>query len=210
MFHVSLITMPFGAVHTPSLGLTQLKAVVARKFAENARSEIHYLTHDFAEFFGLNLYRYLSDDSRTTVTGLTDWLFRDLAFPGTEGISQQYIARYMPALACRCEDGLRGKLDGCASTPNNDPSKATSVPCCLGPSLLNHLIGKRAQLGKFMDDLIVRYDLANAQLVGFTSMFDQTMASIAMARRIKAHNPEVTTVIGGASCEPGVGRVLTK
>ncbi|MBZ9770995.1 RiPP maturation radical SAM C-methyltransferase [Mesorhizobium sp. CO1-1-8] len=210
MFPVSLICMPFGAVHTPSLGLTQLKAVLEREFTGEVQARIHYLTHDFAEFFGLNLYRYLSDDSRTTVTGLTDWMFRDLAFPGSEDTTQQYIARYMPALACRCEDGLRGKLDGCASTPNNDPGKATSVPCCLGPSLLGHLIAKRQQLGDFMEELIDRYDLVNARLVGFTSMFDQTAASIAMARRIKARNPEVMTVIGGASCEPGIGRVLAR
>src|SRR6266567_6635561 len=114
MFRISLISMPFGAVHIPSLGLTQLKAALARELGADACAEIHYLTHDFAEFFGLNLYRYLSDDSRTTATGLTDWLFRDLAFPGAEDTSDRYIMRYMPALGCRCEDGQRGKFDGCA------------------------------------------------------------------------------------------------
>ncbi|WP_229477179.1 RiPP maturation radical SAM C-methyltransferase [Massilia rubra] len=210
MFPIALICMPFGAVHTPSLGLTQLKAVLDRDFSTEVQTRIHYLNHDFAEFFGLNLYRYLSDDSRTTVTGLTDWMFRDLAFPDSPDTSEHYIARYMPALACRCADGLRNKLDGCASTPNSNPAVATTVPCCLGPSLLMQLIELRSRLGDFMDELIDRYELSTARLVGFTSMFDQTTASIAMARRLKLRSPGVTTVMGGASCEPGVGRVLAK
>ena|ERR1700689_5442459 len=43
MFRVLRISIPFGAIHIPSLGLTQLKTVLAREFGTDARAEIHYL-----------------------------------------------------------------------------------------------------------------------------------------------------------------------
>ncbi|HLG54334.1 MAG TPA: RiPP maturation radical SAM C-methyltransferase [Vicinamibacterales bacterium] len=209
-FRVALINMPFGAVHTPSLGLTQLKAVLARELDAAVRAEILYLNHDFAQFFGVNLYRYLSDDSRTTVTGFTDWLFRPIAFPEAVDTTSQYLARYSYSLACRCEDGRRREIDGCAAAPSACSTSASEVPCCLEPDLLGDVLRKRARLAEYVDDLIDRYRLAEYHLVGFTSMFDQTVASIAMARRLKSRDPRVTTVMGGASCEPGVGRVVAK
>lgn len=209
-FRVALINMPFGAVHAPSLGLTQLKAVLHQDLDSAACAEILYLNHDFAQFFGLNLYRYLSDDSRTTVTGFTDWIFRQLAFPEAKDTSSEYIARYKPSLSCRCEDGRRRVFDGCSASPSPCSTIASMVPCCLEPDVLREILLKRDILGQYMDELIERYGLAKYQVVGFTSMFDQTVASIAMARRLKSHNPRIITIMGGASCEPGVGRVIAK
>jgi ribosomal peptide maturation radical SAM protein 1 len=201
-FRIALINMPFGAVHTPSLGLTQLRAALARQHNEAACADVFYLNHDFAQFFGLDLYRYLSDDSRTTVTGFTDWLFRQLAFPESKDTSVQYITRYKYTLS--------RVLDGCSTSPNQCTSAASAMPCCLEPNVLGEILRKRETFGQYMDELIERYSLAEYQLVGFTSMFDQTVASIAMARRLKSHNPRVTTIMGGASCEPGVGQVIAK
>ena len=209
-FKVALINMPFGAVHTPSLGLTQLRAALAREFDEVARADILYLNHDFAQFFGLNLYRYLSDDSRTTVTGFTDWLFRQWAFPESKDTCSQYVARYKHSLACRCEDGRRRELDGCAASSSSCSTEPNAVPCCLEPTVLGEMLRKRGLLGQYMDELIEQYGLADCQVIGFTSMFDQTVASIAMARRVKSRNTRVTTIMGGASCEPGVGRVVAR
>ena len=210
MFRVALLSMPFAAVHIPSLALTQLKAVVARELDHTARADIFYLNHDFAQFFGLDLYRYLSDDSRTTVTGLTDWIFRQSAFPDADDNASEYITRYRPSLACRCEDGSRRELDGCAASPAEDLTDASTVPCCLGQDLLVEVLQRREILDQYLDELIERYRLAEYQLVGLTSMFDQTVASIAMARRLKSRNPHVMTIMGGASCEPGVARVIAK
>lgn len=208
MFRVALINMPFGAVHTPSLGLTQLRAVLARELGDAARADIFYLNHDFSQFFGLGLYRYLADDSRTTVTGFTEWLFRQQAFPESTDTLSQYIARYQPAMMCRCDGGSRRALEACSA--ERGQFGTVVAPCCLEPDVLDEILRKREILGQYMDELIERHRLADYPLVGFTSMFDQTVASIAMARRLKAHNPQLTTIMGGASCEPGVGRVLAK
>ena len=43
------------------------------------------------------------------------------------------------------------------------------------------------------------------QLVGFTSVFQQHVASLALARRIKAAAPATVVVLGGANCEGVMG-----
>ena len=60
-------------------------------------------------------------------------------------------------------------------------------------------------MGAFLDTLIEKHQLGEAAIVGFTSLFFQTMASFAMARRIKKLSPQVVTVMGGAGCETEMG-----
>ncbi len=53
-----LINMPFGQVRWPNLGLSLLKAQLARR---SAACEIAYLNFDFAEMVGLDLYTWVAD-----------------------------------------------------------------------------------------------------------------------------------------------------
>jgi ribosomal peptide maturation radical SAM protein 1 len=68
----------------------------------------------------------------------------------------------------------------------------------------------RDRLADFLVDVIADYRLAEADIVGLTSMFAQTIPSIALARLIKQRNPEVITVMGGANCEAPMGAVLAE
>ena len=68
----------------------------------------------------------------------------------------------------------------------------------------------RSQLPQFCEELIDRYRLAEADIVGFTSMFAQTVPCIALARLIKERNPKAITVIGGANCEAPMGAVIAE
>lgn len=70
------------------------------------------------------------------------------------------------------------------------------------------ILDLRSRLEPFCIELIDRYDLARADIVGFTSMFAQNVASLALARLIKERNPNATTVMGGANCETPMGAVL--
>jgi hypothetical protein len=45
MYNISLINMPFAAFNAPSLGLTQLKAVLESQFENRVSVEILYLCH---------------------------------------------------------------------------------------------------------------------------------------------------------------------
>lgn len=69
---------------------------------------------------------------------------------------------------------------------------------------------RRAGLREFCNAEIDRYGLDSADLVGFTSMFAQHLASVSMARLIKERNPTVVTVLGGANCEAPMGTVYAR
>lgn len=68
----------------------------------------------------------------------------------------------------------------------------------------------RSRLERFCAELIDRYDLAAADIVGFTALFAQNTASLGLARLIKERNPDVTIVMGGANCETPMGAVLVE
>ncbi|WP_043539518.1 RiPP maturation radical SAM C-methyltransferase, partial [Salinarimonas rosea] len=179
MIEIKLVDMPFAGMHMPSLGLTQLRSVLLREHGARVRVTIHYLNQDFARYFGRDLYRFLSDDGITTVTGLTDWLFRHVAFPDAPDNTDEFLRRYRRSLA-------------------------------LPDAAIDDLLGKRRGIARVLDDLIARDRLDEASIVGFTSMFDQTTASIAMARRLKDRSPGIVTVLGGAACEPAASAVLAR
>jgi len=47
-------------------------------------------------------------------------------------------------------------------------------------------------------------------MVGFTSLFSQTVANIAMARKLKEYNPRIITVMSGPNCDGSMGLELIK
>jgi len=72
------------------------------------------------------------------------------------------------------------------------------------------LIKHRAGLDAFLDSLIAKYRMDEADVVGFTALFAQTVASFAMARRLKLANPKLITVMGGAACAEEMGLEYSK
>lgn len=175
MYDIRLINMPFANLHIPSLGLTQLASVVSDSVDEDVRVRMHYLNHDFAHFFGVNNYREICALGEHQNSGVGDWFFRQVAFPDAEDNTDEFLRRYYP--------GSRADAPGFAAL----------------------LASRRQLLPDFLDELIDRYGVARARLVGMTSMFAQNMACFALARRLKDHDPQLTTVIGGANCETPMG-----
>jgi ribosomal peptide maturation radical SAM protein 1 len=86
--------MPFAAVHSPSIALTQLRSVLAATMNGQVETRILYLNHDFVGYFGTRLYHQISNSVQATVSGLGDWLFRQAAFPHLEDNSAEYLQRY--------------------------------------------------------------------------------------------------------------------
>lgn len=70
--------------------------------------------------------------------------------------------------------------------------------------------GLRDGLDGFLEALIDEHELDRCDLVGFTSMFAQNLASIAVARKLKARRPDIVVVMGGANCETSMGGVLAR
>lgn len=111
-------------------------------------------------------------------TGLGDWLFRPAAFPGAPANDDAYFRRYYPQHASQ------------------------------NRMIRELVLQKRAGVEAHFEEMIDRYGLDQADLVGLTSMFSQHVACLAMARLLKARNPNLVVVMGGANCEGVMGRTL--
>jgi ribosomal peptide maturation radical SAM protein 1 len=180
MYKIALINMPFGGVRSPSLALTQLKSVVDAEFKDRVSVKIHYLNQDFAHFLGIELTHRLAISTESYISGIGDWIFRQAAFPELPDNTEAYFRRYFPV-----------------RTPQIEAIKQV-------------VLQKRKVLNTFLSGMIDKYDIAEADIVGFTSMFSQNVASFALARMLKEKNPKIITVIGGAACEAPMGQEIAK
>ncbi|MDT7808527.1 MAG: hypothetical protein QOJ70_2340 [Acidobacteriota bacterium] len=180
MYKIVLINMPFGSLSLPSIGLTQIKSVLDASFKGQVETEVRYLSHDFAHYLGLDLYTAIAGSMEHHNSGMGDWLFRQAAFPSADDNADDYFGRYYPY-----------------------PTKEVAA-------FKSTIQEKRAGLNDFLDELVTRHALDQAQMVGFTSMFMQNVASFAMARKVKERSPGVLAVMGGANCEFPMGQEIVR
>lgn len=180
MFRIALINMPFSNPLAPSLGLTQLEAVTQAEFGDRVSCHTVYANQDFASRVGIETYWKIGGGIDNLGTGLGEWFFRTCAFPDLPDNAGDYFQRYYLSSDDRTRE------------------------------LKRIIMEQREQLGRFLDDTIDRYELDQADLVGFTSMFTQSLASVALAQRIKERRPDLVTVLGGANCESPMGAAYAR
>jgi len=180
MFKISLVNMPFAALNLPTIGLTQLKAIVEKRFGESVSVEICYVNQDFGRLLGITPYQFLSGSMESHNSGLGEWLFRQEAFPDLADNLDLFFRRFFPQ--------------------HNEQTRMYR----------SFIEQKRGMFGPLLDELITRYNLDKSDIVGFTSMFTQNVSSIAMARRLKKLNPNIVIVMGGANCESPMGQQLVQ
>ncbi|MBI4524202.1 MAG: RiPP maturation radical SAM protein 1 [Deltaproteobacteria bacterium] len=180
MGKIVLINMPFAALNSPSIALTQLKSMLEDRHKSRMSVEILYLNHDFAKYIGIELYQHLVESLDANNSGIGDWFFRQSAFPELADNADLYFRRYYPY--------------------RDEPTQA----------LKRSILQKRPGIDRFLVGLIDRYKIDQAEIVGFTSMFSQNAACFAFARHLKARNPGVVIVMGGANCEAPMGQEIVK
>jgi bacteriocin maturation radical SAM protein 1 len=180
MYKIALINMPFASVRLPSIALAQLQSRVLSAFEGRVSVDVLNLNHDFAKHLGLDLYRFLTDSFESQNSGMGDWFFRQVAFPDLPDNADRYFKRYLPV---------------------NSPEIVR---------LKTRILQSRGELDAFINKIVATYHLDQADMVGFTSMFMQNVASFAMAANLKRRNPAVITLIGGANCESPMGEVIVK
>ena len=176
---VSLIVMPVVNVERPSISLTKLRTSLQKAHGDRVSTEVLYLSHEFPAYlaFGRRVGGLDLHDILLDHQhmGLPDWYFRKEAFPHLEDNATQYFRRYFPG-------------------------KSPEVL-----ELKSALLERREGLGGFLEGLIDKHRLHESRIVGFTSLFVQSGAIFAMARRIKARNPDVVIVMGGSNCDSPMG-----
>lgn len=182
MLRIALVNTPFAYVDAPSLALMQLRGVLE---AGPSRDQIalseHYINIDFAKSFGRAPYDYLSNSPDILICGLGEWIFRSAAFPTEPDNASEYFEKYRDRF-----------------------------PAALVDTYWGHVLKVRERLERFIDDAIDRHELASADVVGFSSMFAQTVPAIAFARALKRRRADVLVVMGGANCESPMGERLAR
>jgi len=178
---VVLVSMPFGELFSPSMGLSLLKGALNR---DDVASVIRYFGLPFARRIGRPLYFDLSTDDRLSARQLTgEWLFAASLFDRTAEDDEQYFDDIL-----RCRSGW--VIEDVAP---------------LHPATIRRLAENRRHVEPFLDECVEEVLALRPRLVGFTTVFQQHVASLALARRLKARAPNVTIVFGGSNCEGVMG-----
>lgn len=173
---VVLLSMPFGPLNFPSIALAQLTSAAQERLGSEVSIESRYLVHDFGEAFGQEEYNSVCQNEKSSDPNYGDWIFSKAAFPDMADNTDAYF------------DLIPEKF--------RIPYRAYFE---------KHLKPTRERIPAIMEELIDRYELDKADVIGFTSMFAQTIASIAMAKAIRRRAPGVYQIMGGANCEFPMG-----
>jgi ribosomal peptide maturation radical SAM protein 1 len=188
---VMLVNMPFAAYRQPSLALGLLKAVLAPLAV---RVSVLDATLIFAQMISPTLYETISTWQPQDLLG--DWIFA-AALSGFGGGLAESPATFV--------DGyLHQVLAGGA--PEHGVPYFGKPP--VGARLREELLGARQQAGSLLTICLDEIVAAQPLVVGFTSMFHQHAASLALAARVKVRLPQSCVVFGGASCHGPMGEEL--
>lgn len=176
---VLLISMPFGPLFQPSIGLSLLKEVLR---GESLPAEILYFTVKFAEIIGSKAYTKIST-GQPYVDLAGEWLFAKYLFDEDE---HSHHSDYV-------DDVLRRK------------SPLNSRQAVVAQTYIDLLLYVENYIEAFLKEATDEVLQRKPTILGFTSTFQQHIASLCLAKRIKARAPEITIVMGGGNCEGAMG-----
>ena len=110
MLKIALVNLPFAAYHLPSIGLTQLQAVLEEQYGEQVSVRTFYANHAFANYMGLDLYEAIGSPDKYLGASFPEWFFRQANGQGrtVEECQASLSEAIALILEDRREDGLRG------------------------------------------------------------------------------------------------------
>lgn len=186
---VLLVNMPFGILTKPSIGLGLIKSHLD---TANISSKILYLSLKFAKIIGTDLYQSICTGKPSTVDQVGEWLFSSALFEDTPDSIAGYISEV-----------LYGENQ---AHQGGNPIEKKNIP----DGFIQELHTIREKIIPFLNecaDTILSY---NPSIVGFSSMFQQHIASLSLAKRLKQLDPDVKIVFGGPNCEGIMGAETIK
>ena len=137
---------------------------------------------DFAVQIGVDYYDLLCEN-RGTLIG--DWLFSLEAFGDAA-----------PDPGAHMLDELADSLSGFGTSPEEAREKLLRT--------------RSHDVPLYLDALVDSFSWEDAAVVGFSSTFQQSAASFALARRLKRCHPKVITIFGGANFDGEMGPELVR
>lgn len=174
--------MPFGPAFAPSLGLSLLKAELAR---HDVVAEVLYPSIRFAEIIGQHFYNGIAVEGRPSPIELAgEWVFSAALFDRPLRDDDPFV---------------NDVLVGHANWTHRFAARRIS------PALIRRLLDIRRSIPAFLDHCVEEVLARQPRVVGFTSVFQQHTASLALARLVKRARPDITVLFGGANCESTMG-----
>jgi ribosomal peptide maturation radical SAM protein 1 len=158
----------------------QLGLLHAIAAARGIQVESFHLALNFAQQIGVSPYEALAKH-RGHLFG--DWLFSAAAF-GADAPGGRFLEEYRSTIERSSELGARPV----------DRLRAL----------------RDIEVPRFLDHVVKSIDWPEFDIVGFTSTFQQNVASFALAARIKERDPSVVTLFGGANFDGEMGAELVR
>jgi ribosomal peptide maturation radical SAM protein 1 len=182
---VELVSMPWTSLNEPSLGLGILSAVLAEA---GLSATVRHLNLQLLRYLRPATYRALAESF-----ALNDFLFSGVPDPTSTTRQRGWLHTKASGLVT---SGQLARAPG-GGSPSVDEVTVTLLD--LRARVIPAWLEEQA-------DLLAR---SPAPLVGFTCMFDQTIASVALAQLVKQRCPEKLVALGGyAVREPTASAVL--
>lgn len=177
---VALICPPFGIIRPP-LGLLYLEAVTKDRGYE---CDVFHLNVEFAARLGIDTYKLISQYDPTDLMG--DWVFSQFVFDRCDEAELEEFAAYI------------------ANRPRGGYSD-WRVKDRLVEMLKAGVEAAESALDHWMKIPWDSYDV-----IGFTTMFQQNLPALALAKRIKEKYPHLFVILGGPNCEGVMGKELIR
>ncbi len=182
-----LLHMPFGINFVPSLALSLLNESVKRK---GFSSIVKYYSLRFTKLIGETKYLQISTGRPMYHYLFGEWLFSKTLFENLPP-DWKYIKEVLNS------DFSRNLKH------NPGMEKYTQEIVAWIPE-----IKYKAEI--FINTCLQDVLSINPKIVGFSSSFQQNVASLSLAKRIKENMPETVIVFGGANCEGEMGVEIIK
>ena len=159
-----------------------LSALAASLETVGIKSRVRYLSLELSDFLTQQDYGLLTDE-RYFLALVGDWSFSELVYGNDFASDLRYISEVLLGPQYRQ---------------------------FFGADQLGRLLELKRKISTFVDHVIQTLDLSDVCVVGFTSTFQQSMASLALAKRIRDKNPSIPIVMGGANCDGQMGHHLVQ
>lgn len=179
---ILLVSMPFGPLLSPSLGLSLLQP---QAVARGLSCRCEYFTLAFGERIGEALYSKITSQHRAMSRAFVgEWIFSHALYDWDAAQDERYL-----------KDVLLKPPAWLGRNPTRPPSG----------SELRAILEARDGAMAFVDWCAERIVEVQPRILGLTSVFQQHLASLALARRVKQRLPDTFIVMGGANCEATMG-----
>jgi ribosomal peptide maturation radical SAM protein 1 len=179
---VHFLCLPWAPLELPSAAISLLSPIVERHDAAN-KVTARYLNIDWADYLhDRSQARWNAEEYEDIVggyfVGLGDWIFSSYFRPSVEPESSAYFRMVERS----------------------------------GGQIAEHALDMYRYAADFInrqaDKLATGLETSLQPVIGFTTTFDQNMASLALAHAIKQRRPDAITLFGGANCDGPQGPAL--